>query len=202
MSPILVVRWDHAIGMWRERVPAYFYRAEADGPAPQAVAHCGGKAYWYGQLVFNSSVNGVSQETCRDFGHLSYGLASTFNVAETALIQGVDLYTANADRLRGALEFHTGLLNGGGYPPSGSPYKPGARNVTNPLVCNGTQLKLSYAPTYQVGLTGMARLYGSTKSLPNTARYVQQWVWNLSASDACGHFMYCDEELTHATPAP
>ena len=188
--------------MWRERVPAYFYRAEADGPAPQAVAHCGGKAYWYGQLVFNSSVNGVSQETCRDFGHLSYGLASTFNVAETALIQGVDLYTANADRLRGALEFHTGLLNGGGYPPSGSPYKPGARNVTNPLVCNGTQLKLSYAPTYQVGLTGMARLYGSTKSLPNTARYVQQWVWNLSASDACGHFMYCDEELTHATPAP
>jgi hypothetical protein len=55
--------------------------------------------FWRACVKRVSQVNGVSQETCRDFGHLSYGLASTFNVAETALIQGVDLYTPNADRL-------------------------------------------------------------------------------------------------------
>jgi hypothetical protein len=105
--------FDHAIGMWRARVPAYFYVA-ADGPTPLCPADCkatgkpdGCTQDWHGQVVFNSSVNGVCQETCRDFGHMSYGLASTFNVAETALLQGIDLYTPNADRLVAALEFHT-----------------------------------------------------------------------------------------------
>lgn len=193
--------WDHSIAMWRSRLPAYFYMA-ADGPAPVALARCDNRSYWYNQVVFNGSVDGVSQETCRDFGHLSYGLASTFNVAETALVQGVDLYTPNAERLRAALEFHTAFLNQGGYPPSGSPYKPSARNVSNAMVCNGTQLKLSYAPTYQVGLTGMTRLLGSADTLPQTSAYVRDWVWGLSAGDACPPFMYCEEALTHAAPAP
>lgn len=193
--------WDHAISMWNERVPAYFY-VSTDGPTPKTLARCGGTSYWYGQNVFNASVDGVCQETCRDFGHMSYGLASTFNVAETAWIQGLDLYTPNTERLRGALEFHTKFLNQGGYPPSGSPYKPGVRNVASPLVCNGTNLKLSYAPTYQVALTGMTRMLGSSATLPETYKYVHDWVWNLSANDACAPFMYCDEELTHAESAP
>lgn len=61
--------------------------------------------------------------------------------AETARIQGVDLYSEQAPRLAAALEFHTALLNAGGYPPT--------VNVTSPLVCNGTVLKLSTFPTYQ-----------------------------------------------------
>ena len=34
--------------------------------------------------------HGMVEETCRDFAHTSCGLASTFNVAETALIQGLE----------------------------------------------------------------------------------------------------------------
>jgi hypothetical protein len=48
--------WDHAIGMWKERLPAYFYMA-ADGPKPKSLDRCGGKSYWYNQIVFNASVS-------------------------------------------------------------------------------------------------------------------------------------------------
>jgi len=198
-----VTLWDHAMDMWRARLPAYFYMA-SDGPRPAQVRDC--RPYWYNQVVFNASVDGVSQETCRDFGHLSYGLASTFNVAETALLQGVDLYTPHAARLRAALEFHTALLNAGGYPAN--PYRPPLRNVSSPLVCNGTTLRLSYAATYQVGLTGMQRLLGSglaggvAAAVPQTTKYVQDWVWNLAKNDACSEFMYCFEALTHGAAAP
>lgn len=87
---------------------------DGPGPAP-GPTHCGtGKPDWFNQVVFNASVNGVSQETCRDFGHMSYGLASTFNAAETARAQGVDLYTPNKGRLAAALEFHADLINQAG----------------------------------------------------------------------------------------
>jgi hypothetical protein len=63
--------WDHAIQMWQARLPAYFYMA-TDGPKPVNVPSCA-TSNWHGQTVFNVSVNGVSQETCRDFAHTSYG---------------------------------------------------------------------------------------------------------------------------------
>ena len=40
-------------------------------------------------------VNGLSQETCRDFGHTAYGIASLINVAETAFLQGINLYAGD-----------------------------------------------------------------------------------------------------------
>lgn len=90
---------------------------------------------WYDQTVFNASVDGVSQETCRDFGHTAYGLAATFNVAETALLQGVDLYTPNLKRLSATVALHTGLLNAGavhGWPRD--PFHKPAVNVSRPLI--------------------------------------------------------------------
>eukprot|EP01046_Picozoa_sp_COSAG06_P000734 COSAG06_NODE_21_length_33796_cov_70.184853_23_plen_88_part_00 len=50
-----------------------------------------GGACRYGQNVFNTSTDGVCQETCRDFGHMQMGMASAHYTAETAFIQGVDL---------------------------------------------------------------------------------------------------------------
>ena len=146
-------------------------------------------------------VNGVSQETCRDFGHTAYGLASTFNVAETALIQGVDLYTPNLKRLHSALEFHTALLVAGaanGWPKD--PYHKPPLNISRPLVCNGSVLGLSYSPTYQVGLAAMQRVGGL--ALPATVTYEQQWVWRLPGSDMMGQYMTMYEPLTHGAPAP
>jgi hypothetical protein len=75
-------------------VPAYFYLT-SDGELPH-VPPGGTKVdktaltkLWYDQSRF---VDGLAQETCRDFGHTQYGLAAMINAAETARQQGVDLY--------------------------------------------------------------------------------------------------------------
>lgn len=110
--------FDKAIAMWRQRVPAYFYLAK-DGALP-VPPPLGNKdtpealiKYWYGQEKF---VDGLGQETCRDFGHLQLGLAAAINTAETALIQGVDLYAEEAERITAGMEFHAGFLLGDPIP--------------------------------------------------------------------------------------
>src|SRR5690349_9526139 len=58
--------------------------------------------YWQGQSTF---VNGLAQETCRDFVHTGYGISAISHVAETARIQGIDMYPQYGERLRQALGF-------------------------------------------------------------------------------------------------
>jgi hypothetical protein len=106
--------FDQAVSMWRKRVPAYIY-LKTDGPYP-VPPPVGGRdtpdelvAFWQGQTTF---VDGLAQETCRDFGHTGWGIAAAINVAETALQQGVDLYAEESTRLRAGLEFHADYLNG------------------------------------------------------------------------------------------
>ena len=106
--------FDHAVSMWRQRVPAYFYMTtDGDYPHPSPGSNQDTKAeiitYWQGQTVFK---DGLAQETCRDFGHTQFGIASTINTAETARLQGVDLYGEESKRLTAGLEFHAGYLNG------------------------------------------------------------------------------------------
>jgi alginate lyase len=99
--------FDHAVTMWHERVPAYFYFEPLDGDHPKPAPRPGNSFGWSGQKVFNASLNGVTQETCRDLGHTEYGIAATMNAATTAYIQGVDLFQAEKDRLAAALEFNS-----------------------------------------------------------------------------------------------
>src|SRR6185295_17401909 len=85
--------FNRAVSLWRGRVPAYMY-VKSDGPTPKSPPGRTkrGEAlikYWQGQSTF---VDGLAQETCRDFGHTFYGLAAMVNAAETARQQGVDLY--------------------------------------------------------------------------------------------------------------
>lgn len=100
--------YDRAIAKFRDRVRAFVYLT-TDGSYPRGPANSGIDTYqeivnyWHGQTTF---VDGLSQETCRDFVHTGYGLASIANVAETARIQGQDLYIELKDRLRHALGFH------------------------------------------------------------------------------------------------
>ncbi|MGW5362235.1 hypothetical protein [Actinopolymorpha pittospori] len=86
--------FDRAVNTWRARVPAYIYLPE-DGPLPVPPPN-GTKdtpeeiiRYWQGQTTF---VAGLAQETCRDFGHTGWGFEAASHVAETAWIQGLDLY--------------------------------------------------------------------------------------------------------------
>ena len=78
--------FDRAITTWRGRLPAYIY-LKTDGSLPKAPPNSkhDTKAeiieYWHGQTKF---VDGLTQETCRDFGHTGWGLAAISHVAETA----------------------------------------------------------------------------------------------------------------------
>jgi Alginate lyase len=106
--------FQKAVSMWRKRVPAYFYLSQ-DGslPVPPPLGHKDTKEdltrYWYGQTVF---VDGLAQETCRDFGHTFYGLAAMINAAEIARHQGIDLYGEEAKRITTAMEFHAAFVLG------------------------------------------------------------------------------------------
>jgi len=110
--------FNHALSMWRKRVPAYMY-LESDGkhpiPPPGGSKDTSAKLieYWYNQTTF---VDGLAQETCRDFGHVSMGMAAAINFAETAYHQGVDLYKEEQGRIVKALEFHANYVNGAAIP--------------------------------------------------------------------------------------
>jgi len=107
--------FNRGIALWKRRVPAYFY-LKSDGklPVPPRPNIKGQKLvkYW-GQKKF---VNGLSQETCRDLLHTNLGVSASINAAETANIQGVDLYGKEQKRLTAAMEFHAAFLNGKAVP--------------------------------------------------------------------------------------
>ena len=100
---------DHAEDMWRKRVSTYFYNAKLDGNHPRAPDPSVHQS-WFGQTTFDQSTNGIAAETCRDLGHTGYSIAATMAAAETAHIQGDNLYESEQQRLMGTLEFHARLL--------------------------------------------------------------------------------------------
>lgn len=111
--------YDKAMSKFLARVPAYVYLT-SDGPCPRpqagASSSCSAvSSYWQGQSTFPE--NGIAQETCRDFVHTGYGLSSISHVAETARIQGNDLYSGDVGtRLRYGLGFHSKYQLGASVP--------------------------------------------------------------------------------------
>jgi hypothetical protein len=107
--------FEKSLGMWRVHVRETYYLT-SDGAAPipapdQRNADGSWKAgvllsSWRGQTEFGTArANGLSQETCRDFGHATMSVASISQAAETALIQGVDLFAEQEARLIASAEF-------------------------------------------------------------------------------------------------
>jgi hypothetical protein len=143
--------FDKAVAMWRQRVPAYFYMS-TDGPKP--VPSPRGSTNWNGATVF---MDGISQETCRDLTHTQYGIASAMYVAETALIQGVDLYKEEEKRLATTVEFHAGFLDGVATPS---------------WLCGGTLSGLTARPTWEIAYNHFANRLGM--SLPHTKNLVMK----------------------------
>ncbi|MGW5469686.1 alginate lyase family protein [Streptomyces chartreusis] len=110
--------FDKAVAIWRKRVPAYIY-LKSDGSLPKSPAGSSKDTrkelidYWQDQSTF---VDGLAQETCRDFGHTGWGFAAAAHVAETARIQGLDLYSEVEGRMTKALEFHAAYELGATVP--------------------------------------------------------------------------------------
>ncbi|MFJ8054457.1 alginate lyase family protein [Streptomyces luteogriseus] len=151
--------YDKAMATFRTRTAAYVY-LESDGALPKTVPSQNLNTrekivkYWQGQSTF---VNGLSQETCRDFTHTGYGLSAISHVAETSRIQGQDLYgTDVGERLRHGLGFHAKYQLGAG-----------AEN----WLCGGS-LKLGLGPVTEVGHNALANRLGH--AMTNTGTLTQQ----------------------------
>ncbi|HXI60267.1 MAG TPA: alginate lyase family protein [Polyangia bacterium] len=103
--------FNKALTLWRRRVPAYIYM-RSDGPTPIKIP--GDLSSWYSAAT---TVDGIAEETCRDLSHIQYGFAAMINAAETALIQGVNLYGEQAPRIAAGLELNAKYwLAGSGLP--------------------------------------------------------------------------------------
>ncbi|KAJ5548433.1 hypothetical protein N7513_005667 [Penicillium frequentans] len=138
--------YDIAMEKFLTRAAAYIYLT-SDGDLPNAIDESTEEdliEYWFNQTTF---VDGIGQETCRDFGHMGYGIASISHVLETSRIQGRDLYTEEVgSRLQYALDFHTTYENGAAVPSwlcDGS-VTLGIAQVTEPGL-NGLSYRLGYA---------------------------------------------------------
>lgn len=142
------------------RVPAFIFLT-SDGAVPRTVPGTGRDtpdqifAFWHNQRTL---VNGLSQETCRDFTHTGYGISAISHVAETAAIQGDDLYPQVGERLRHALGFH-------------STYQRGA---TVPSWLCGGSLHLGLGPVTEVGFNALHNRQGhamtNTQALTESMR--------------------------------
>jgi hypothetical protein len=151
--------YDTAMNKFMLRVPAYVYLS-TDGALPKTVPGSGltTKAqivgYWQGQSTF---VNGLTQETCRDFVHTGYGIASISDVAETSRIQGTDLYTGDiGTRLRYALGFQAQYELGASVPS---------------WLCGGKVTK-GLGPVTEVGYNAMSFRLGNV--MTNTGTLTNQ----------------------------
>ncbi|MCD2497256.1 alginate lyase family protein [Microbacterium nymphoidis] len=109
--------YDQAVAMWREATRAYIHLG-SDGPQP--ITPVGGDGRFDSRPMLscrwladkpsacqtrpktdpNLAVqHGQNQESCRDFGHASMGLAAIVNAAQTASLQGTDLYGEEQERI-------------------------------------------------------------------------------------------------------
>lgn len=168
--------YDRAVAKYRTRVPAYVYLA-TDGALPKAPPNSGIDTrdeiirYWHDQSTFS---DGLTQETCRDFGHTGFGIASMANFAETTRIQGQSLYPEIADRLRTALGFQTRYELQA--PPS--------------WLCGGT-VDRGLGPVTEVGYNHLNTRLGIT--MPNTKTYTES-----HRPQGTNHLFVAWQTLTHA----
>ena len=169
--------YDRAISRFRARARAFIY-VSADGaqPAYPPVGSVDTRSeligYWHNQSTF---VDGLAQESCRDFTHTGYGISAIAHVAETTRIQGVDLYPELQDRLRHSLGFHTKFENGTAVPGN---------------ICGGSVHK-GLGPISEVAYNALANRLGHT--MTQTRAYTERL-----RPQGSNNLFVAWETLTHA----
>jgi hypothetical protein len=213
-----------AVDLWHQRTPAYVYltsdgltpvvppggyNGTASGYAATATRTADPYGYW-GQAA-RKLVDGVSQETCRDFEHIQYGMAGMISAAETARIQGVDLYSQEAKRIVAFLEFHAPFESQASTTyqqtpiaaditiPSNDPMLcPNATGVgTIKLLAKGSLGHFPMQPTWEIAYNEFANRLGM--NLPNTKALVTAYrAPSLPTGWIGAHHHMAWETLTHA----
>lgn len=157
--------FQRAVARWRLRVPAWAYLKSIDGAKPaqppeKTLSDSALKGYWINPTKY---VDGLGQETCKDqpgdgtggMGHEQYGLAALINAAETARIQGVDLFKEEQTRLVATLEFHAKHLDKSASPDG---------------LCENGINGLTIDPMWEIAYNAYANVLG--QSLPETLKVV------------------------------
>jgi hypothetical protein len=175
--------FQQIVKLWHDRVPAYVYLS-TDGALPvqpprqAALSESALESYWYKPKSF---VDGLTQESCRDlpgsgtagFGHAQYGMAAIINAAETARIQGVDLFASEQKRLTAMLELHSKYLNGAAIDD----------------LCNTKIAGVDPDPMWEIGYNAYANVLG--QALPAT----QTLIKSIRPTGQTHHMVW--ETLTH-----
>jgi hypothetical protein len=144
--------FDAGIAYWRAKTPTTIYH-HTDGAQPIPPASYLNTAtkianYWRNP---SSYITGLQGETLRDLSHMAMGLGAMSNAAETAYVQGIDLFAEQAHRIIPGFELNAGYVNDyldevdrlGGNKPPGTwtpknwPGAPGTFRIINPYYQSG-----------------------------------------------------------------
>ena len=169
------------LALWRRRVPAYIYMSN-DGKTPVMLP--GEGATWDA----TSFVDGLCQETCRpsdQLHHCQLGFAAMINAAETARIQGVDLYGEQAARIVAGLELEASYLNGAMTPDPGCVSSKGVATAFSTFVTGAKPTEM-----WEIAYNNYATRLGM--ALPQTLQVVQ----HVRPTSVDHHMDW--ETLTHA----
>ena len=152
--------FEHGVATWRALVPSVIYMT-ADGPQPvrpPGTPITNMPAYWRTSVF----VEGLEGETCRDMSHATMGLDALVSGAETARIQGVDLYGEQQARLVAGYEFNARWF--GEFLANGS---------VPTWLCNGslTTGGVNYKLAWEVGYSALAHRRGV--AMPYTWAFIQ-----------------------------
>ncbi|GAA5200771.1 alginate lyase family protein [Microbacterium jejuense] len=179
--------YNRALAMWREAVPAYIYVSE-DGHLPYSPPNSAGlyqttadlSCFWLANHKGAcqtkpktdpgvSFQNGQAQESCRDFGHTALGLGAIVNAAETAHIQGDDLYGEQQHRIMSGVLYAVQVSQT--YEEEGWPrgFCGGATEMSTNLALANLAADVAYnAYSVRKGLTfGTVRIPGYSASYPD-----------------------------------
>jgi hypothetical protein len=170
--------FDRGVTLWRQRLPAYFYM-ERDGslpirPTAAKFVDAALLKYWHNPQRF---VDGLCQETGRDFGHTELGLDAAVCTAEITYHQNRNLYTEGADRICAACEFHS-YYELGNPPPS--------------WLFGGKLNMKRVSPTYEIAYNHYHNCLH--KELPWTSKLLTEQIRQQSGAS----FVMLRETLTHA----
>ena len=175
--------FNSGLAMWRARVPAYIYLSTDNNGSGQPVAPPGGlysnpaalTCFWLGIGTNKTTCtvpagfkyyNGMTQETCRDMSHPMMGLGAMVNAAETARLQGVDLYGEQEQRITDAYEYTAAYdnqyLTTGAWPTNPCGGQPGSHSGQGGDGTGG----LSYEFGWEIAYNEYANRLGI--AMPNT----------------------------------
>jgi hypothetical protein len=185
--------FDAGVQQWRQKTPTTIY-LPTDGsrpipPTPYYDTDARMKTLWHQP---SSYVSGLQGETLRDISHMTMGLGAMANGAQTAALQGVDLFGAERTRIVAGFERSAGYVNAyldevarlGGAQPA-STWRP-AGWVGPSFTTGGDGYKAGWEVAY-------AHYADQGVSMPQTKRLVER----LRPSGPALHMSW--ETLTHAS---